>query len=579
MRRQFLKIFFTTALALIALNSAFASKYEYKETRDLVDLVNDAAKMVKTKGESSFETFKEPNSRWRKKENYIFVLDPDGNMIVHPDKALEGKNNLGLQDINGRPIIKGLIDTAKSSPEKREGWYHYQWPVPGEILPRWKSSFVKLIKSPSGKNYIVGSGVYNDQMEKSFVQDVVKDAVREIEKNGQEAFALFHDQTGRFRAKDAYIFVIDPNGIELVNSAFPNFEGRSVLDVKDTNNKLFVREMLKEIQTKDSGWINYMWPRPGDSASTEKTTYFEKANFGKKWLMVAAGVYLPGARKGREISGSMTAPALMNLVTEASDLLEKKGEDAYSELRKKGSKWFKKDTYFFVWDMEGNRVLHAADPSLEGKNGRDEKDIIGRPYGKMFLEVASNPNGQGWAHYMYPYPGQMFPAWKSVYLKQVTFPSGKKYIVGSGSYHMQMDENLIEDVVNRAAILVKEKGREAFTQLRDKSGPFYFMDTYVFVDSTDGVELVNPAHPSLEGKNIANLKDARGKTLARDYINAAMKNGSDWVKYYWYKPGGNEAVLKKAFVRQVQSGGETFIIGSGLYIQEKEKMAQEEKVQ
>ena len=330
-----MKIFFTTALALIALNSAFASQYEYKETRDLVDLVNDAAKMVKTKGESSFETFKEPNSKWRKQENYIFVLDPDGNMIVHPDKALEGKNNLGLQDINGRPIIKGLIDAAKSSPEKREGWYHYQWPVPGEILPRWKSSFVKLIKSPSGKNYIVGSGVYNDQMEKSFVKDVVKDAVREIEKNGQEAFALFHDQTGRFRAKDAYIFVIDPNGIELVNSAFPNFEGRSVLDVKDTNNKLFVREMLKEIQTKDSGWINYMWPRPGDSASTEKSTYFEKANLGNKWLLVAAGVYLPGAKKGREISGSMTAPELMNLVTEASDLLEKKGEDKASRLNYK----------------------------------------------------------------------------------------------------------------------------------------------------------------------------------------------------------------------------------------------------
>ncbi|MGZ3790344.1 MAG: cache domain-containing protein, partial [Bacteriovorax sp.] len=280
------------------------------------------------------------------------------------------------------------------------------------------------------------------------------------------------------------------------------------------------------------------------------------------------GVYLSDAPKAKRAVTKVTAPELMKLVREGSALLESKGEAAYPEFRKKGSKWFKGDTYFFVWDMDGTRRLHAADPTLEGKNGSDAKDINDRPYGKMFLEVASSPSGEGWVHYMYPEPGQMFPAWKSAFLKRVTLPSGKQQLIASASYYMQMNEDMIEDVVNRASDLVKEKGKAAFDELRDKKGPFYFMDTYVFVDTPDGIELVNPGTPYLEGKNIADLKDAKGKTIARDYINAAMENGEKWVNYYWYKPGSNKQMQKKAFVRKVQSGKDTYIVGSGFYVEE-----------
>jgi signal transduction histidine kinase len=93
-----------------------------------------------------------------------------------------------------------------------------------------------------------------------------------------------------------------------------------------------------------------------------------------------------------------------------------------------------------------------------------------------------------------------------------------------------------------------------------------FLDTYVFVDSPDGTELVNGAQRSLEGKNIIDLKDLNGKALARDYIAAAMKDGSAWVDYYWYKPGDNTPARKQAYVRKVQYGQDTYIVGSGLYM-------------
>lgn len=542
--------------------------YQHKETLELVTLVKDAVELIRTKGEAAFDDFRVTGSHWRQGESYIFVLDLKGNMLVHPDPTMEGKNELELKDINGRPIIRGLIAAVTTLPNKAEGWYHYQWPVPGGLLPRWKSSYAQLVTAPSGKSYIVSSGIYNDRMERIFVVDLVKDAIGQIEKNGTAAFSLFHDPAGPFLAKDAYIFVFDRKGIDLVNPAFPNLEGRNLLDLKDSQGKQLIREMLEVVQTSGAGWVDYMWPKPGESVSTQKSAYVSKAKMGDQWVLVGSGVYLADAPKAIQATKKMTAAELMALVREGAAAFEKQGEKVYTEFRKQGSRWFHDDTYFFVWTMDGTRVFHAADPSGEGKNVRNMKDIVGRPIGQMILQAGGSPSGEGWIHYLYPEPGDIFPTWKSTFVKRVTFPSGRQYIIGCGIYNMQMDKAFVEDMVNRAATLIAGQGKKAFGQLRDKTGPFVFMDTFVFVDTPDGTELVNPAFPSLEGKNLIALRDVKGKAAVQEHITAAMKEGSAWVEYYWYKPGHNTPARKQIFVRKVQSGQDTYIVGSGVFLEE-----------
>jgi signal transduction histidine kinase len=57
----------------------------------------------------------------------------------------------------------------------------------------------------------------------------------------------------------------------------------------------------------------------------------------------------------------------------------------------------------------------------------------------------------------------------------------------------------------------------------------------------------------------------KGKAVVQEEIAAAMKDGSAWVDLYWYKPGDNTPARKQTYVRKVQSGQETYIVGSGFY--------------
>lgn len=549
----------------IKANVASNESFEQDSVQFIKRLVKDAVELVRTRGEAAFDEFRESNGRWRQGDKYIFVLDKDGHMLVHPDPRMENKNQLNLKDVNGKPVVKGLLSAVTSLPEKTEGWFHYQWPVPQGIIPRWKSSFVQLARSPAGKEYIIGSGIYDDQMNKEFVVDLVEDAAGHIEKEGVKAFQQFYDPAGAFLVKDTYIFVLDSTGVDLVNPGFRNLEGRNLMDLKDSEGKLLVREMFKAVEKNNAAWMDYMWPKPGDNRSIQKSTYVKKVSLDSGWVLIGAGVYLadvPVTGRRRE---NLSPFDLKNFVTDAAAKLEQEGEAAFEEFRMQDWHWFDGSKYLFVWNLDGKRKFHAANPSLEGEPAKATVDALGRPYGKMFLETASSDAGKGWVHYMFPEPGDIFPAWKSSYIIRVTFPSGEEHLVGSGIYRMKMDEFLIEEMVYQAAALIQNKGREAFELLRDKKGPFYFMDTYIFVTSSNGTELVNPAQPFLEGKNLLDLKDLNGKSVVKEEISLALDHGNGWLDSSWFRPGTNTPAPKRIFVKRVKANGETFIVGSGFY--------------
>ena len=83
-------------------------------------------------------------------------------------------------------------------------------------------------------------------------------------------------------------------------------------------------------------------------------------------------------------------------------------------------------------------------------------------------------------------------------------------------------------LVNSAATLVESKGRDAFVEFKKKDSKWYNQKTYVFVDDINGTVLVNPPTPEIEGKNLIDMKDAKGKALIREFIKTAKTKGSGW---------------------------------------------------
>jgi methyl-accepting chemotaxis protein len=123
------------------------------------------------------------------------------------------------------------------------------------------------------------------------IKAVVDKAAALIEKKGKDAFPEFKKKGSEWFKGDAYIIVGDMKGINLVNAAFPKFEGKSVLDLKDANGKPITQSFIDLIKTKDSGWVDYMWPKPGETKPSKKTTYVKRAKLGKDTVFVGAGIY------------------------------------------------------------------------------------------------------------------------------------------------------------------------------------------------------------------------------------------------------------------------------------------------
>ncbi|MFH0754044.1 MAG: cache domain-containing protein [Candidatus Omnitrophota bacterium] len=126
---------------------------------------------------------------------------------------------------------------------------------------------------------------------------------------------------------------------------------------------------------------------------------------------------------------------------------------------------------------------------------------------------------------------------------------------------------MCKDKVVEAAKLIEAEGTAAFEKLKDPAGAFRFGDGegYIWVHDSKNVMIMHPIKPALDGKTVADMKDAKGTYLFVNMTDLAMENGSGWVVYAWPKPGKTEASSKVSYVSKVEKDGETYIVGSGIY--------------
>ena len=120
---------------------------------------------------------------------------------------------------------------------------------------------------------------------------LVEKAAALIDRKGKSAFSEFRKTGSEWFNGDTYLLSNDMKGMELFNAAFPKLEGTDVSGLKDPNGKLLVAEMIKVAQSKGSGWVDYMWPKPGQSQPSQKWTYIKAVTVDGTPALVGAGFY------------------------------------------------------------------------------------------------------------------------------------------------------------------------------------------------------------------------------------------------------------------------------------------------
>lgn len=139
---------------------------------------------------------------------------------------------------------------------------------------------------------LVGPAMASEKATKAECEVKVKEAVELVGKVGLDnALKTIQEDKTAFVWKDSYVFAVKlSDAMTLAHPVSPKHVGRVMAAAKDVKGKMFFVEFINMAREQGSGWVSYMWPKPGEKKPSTKETFImrvpgEDALFG-------AGVYI-----------------------------------------------------------------------------------------------------------------------------------------------------------------------------------------------------------------------------------------------------------------------------------------------
>ncbi|WP_438466657.1 methyl-accepting chemotaxis protein [Marinomonas sp. PE14-40] len=117
-----------------------------------------------------------------------------------------------------------------------------------------------------------------------------QDALKQGKDQGQarqQAFEVIREL--RYEGKE-YFWINDMNSTMLMHPITPALEGKDMSQFEDVNGVRVFAEFLKVVEKDGAGFVDYMWPKAGETDATAKNAYvkaFEPWN-----IIIGTGVYL-----------------------------------------------------------------------------------------------------------------------------------------------------------------------------------------------------------------------------------------------------------------------------------------------
>ncbi len=275
--------------------------------------------------------------------------------------------------------------------------------------------------------------------------------------------------------------------------------------------------------------------------------------------------------RGQEDSGGFAyeqTRQLVDLVSDSAALVQQLGTNAFAEFSRPGSRWQKSDSYLFAYQPDGVCAYHALSPDLVGQNLLQLRDMNGKYMIREITTVGDHPepDASGWVFYLWQEGPGFIPSWKSSFVRKVTAPDGQVYVVGSGLYNMRVEKAFVRDRVQQAARLLREQGLAAFNAFRDPAAPFSFLDTYIFVITTDGHSVVDPSFPTHAGRSLLDFRDAVGHYVTRELLDKIQHTDEAWVEYMSPRPGSAVPARKLMYAVKVALPQGDYLVGSDFFM-------------
>lgn len=246
-------------------------------------------------------------------------------------------------------------------------------------------------------------------------QALLDRAVARYRADGEAALAAFH-RVDKFHDGELYVYVLGSDGVMLTSGGSSSaLIGRNVRDLRDTDGKLFIREILEMAAAKSSGVVEYRWLNPQHAKVERKVAYFRTV--GDRILVT--GYYMPRA----------SAEQAKAMMWRAVHELKEYGPKAIERFNDINGGFVQDDLYVFVVGLDDKRMYaHGAQPRLIGRDVADFTDPAGQPIFRKMIDIAKH-RGEGELDYRWKNPVTGREENKRTYFKRFD-----NYLVAVGAY-------------------------------------------------------------------------------------------------------------------------------------------------
>ncbi|PCI29518.1 MAG: hypothetical protein COB67_03950 [SAR324 cluster bacterium] len=216
--------------------------------------------------------------------------------------------------------------------------------------------------------------------------------------------------------------------------------------------------------------------------------------------------------------------------------------------------------YFWINDLKPRMIMHPIVSRLDGMDLSQYKDPNGvELFNEMVRVVKTQDSGLVRYQWLNSSTDKIEDKISYVFLFKPF-----NWILGTGEYKSILQA--------KYQVLAKE----TIAKLR------YGKDGYFWINDYQANMIMHPIKPSLNGKNMAGLKDSQGVYFMQEFVKLAKTKGEGFVNYSWPKPGVEGERPKLSYIKSFEPWA--WIIGTGIYIDDidllvaKERMAVEKGI-